>query len=697
MFVMAWMLSIPGYPLFAADPLQIDHAAGPVQANTACLEQTAIICDLRVYQVMVEAFVDGDPDHNYNAGYGNSHHKGDLRGIIKSLDHIRDLGMSAIWLTPIFDSHAGQPQKRLDGSAPVDLKLDATGYFTRDYFSIDPKFGTLDDARELVNAAHERGLYVFLDGVFGHHKGDLVASPTGKLPVDSTNPADYDNNPSGYPGRVVDYGSPATVEFYKEVATWWINELGIDGWRLDQAYQVPPGAWREIRAAVEAVSASRRQSGHRWGVLGYMVAEIFSGADDIAEQALGSDENPTLNSAFDFPLRYATVGVLAAEESGLSGRPASTLNENWAYGAHSTIYPEHAMLNMMLGNHDLVRYGDLLQRASIADPQDSEWWARHRLAFMVQTAYSGPVTRYYGEEIGDEVPGFSQKVNGDCASQGLCDDHVARSSAKIPGVTQPAEEFSAEQHALLQFHQELMSQRVIYRALSHGSRQHLFSDNTAYVDLKTHGSQEVVFAMNSGAQTRELRLNLELFKSSPAQGWDVLNATPVSIENGYLEISLAPLTGRIILLDEQPIDARPINAGMTDAWYNPATDGQGFLIVVYPKLELVFLSWFTYDVERPDPSTPSMLGEPGHRWLTAQGGITGNRARLQVFVTQGGIFDSGLPAPTTDPVGWMELEFDGCKSVRLLYQIDTPELSGEIDLQRITLDNAALCEALSGE
>ena len=104
---------------------------------------------------------------------------------------------------------------------------------------------------------------------------------------------------------------------------------------------------------------------------------------------------------------------------------------------------------MMLGNHDFVRFGDLLQRAGLAEPDDPEWWKRHELAFMVQAAYSGSITRYYGEELGDEVPGFAQVVGGDCAAVGLCDDHVARSSAKIPGVSVAAESLSAEQQALL--------------------------------------------------------------------------------------------------------------------------------------------------------------------------------------------------------------------------------------------------------
>ena len=215
-----------------ADTVTVDPGLTPVQVLPGCEGTGAETCDLRIYQVMVESFVDGDPDHDYGEGYGNSHHRGDLRGVIQSLDYIRELGMNAVWLTPVFDSHAGEPQVRLNGSTHVDLRMDATGYYTRNYFAIDPKFGTMDDARELVNAAHERGLYVFFDGVFGHHKGNPVASPSGRLPVDSSDPADYGSDPNGYPGRVVDYDDPATLEFYKEVARYWIEELGIDGWRL---------------------------------------------------------------------------------------------------------------------------------------------------------------------------------------------------------------------------------------------------------------------------------------------------------------------------------------------------------------------------------------------------------------------------------------------------------------------------------
>lgn len=535
--------------------VEVNFPAQGVQQKEGCTGSTAEFCDLRIYQVMVESFVDGDSNHDYNDGYGTSHHKGDLRGIIDSLDYIKDLGLNAIWMTPIFNSHAGQPYEW----GGTNLKLDATGYYTRNYFEIDPKFGTLADAQELVDTAHSMGIRVLFDGVFGHHKGFLVPSPTGKLPVN-------------YQPGFVDYNSQASIDFYKEVATYWIDELGIDGWRLDQSYQVPPSAWREIRTAVENVSAQRAQEGEQWGTLGYMVAEDWSASQTIADRTFGSDANPILHSAFDFPVRYATVGVLAGEENGLSGRPASTLADTWAYGAHSQTYADHALPNLMLGNHDLVRLGDLLQRARIANPTDEEYWARHRLMFMVQGAYSGPITRYYGEEIGDEVPGYANQVTNNCANLGLCDDHVARTSAKILDVTVTSSELSADQHDLMQFHKDLMTLRSDYPALSHGTRQHLYSDDDLYIDLKTDGDEEIVFAMNISSSPMEVELNASLFNSTPASAWNLIDEEPVEFVSGYLTFTLQPLSGQYILLAEGPLTI----AGDFDG--NGYVDGSDFLL-----------------------------------------------------------------------------------------------------------------------
>jgi hypothetical protein len=141
-----------------------------------------------------------------------------------------------------------------------------------------------------------------------------------------------------------------------------------------------------------------------------------------------------------------------------------------------------------------------------------------------------------------------------------------------------------------------------------------------------------------------------------------------------------------------------INQGMIDAWYDPDTNGQGFFITVFPVIKQVFLAWFTYDTERPPEDVTAILGEPGHRWVTAQGSYDGNTANLTVFVSEGGVFDSPTPAATTDPAGdgTITLTFADCTSGTLDYEITSLNLQGQIPIQRIVLDRVALCETLAG-
>jgi hypothetical protein len=92
----------------------------------------------------------------------------------------------------------------------------------------------------------------------------------------------------------------------------------------------------------------------------------------------------------------------------------------------------------------------------------------------------------------------------------------------------------------------------------------------------------------------------------------------------------------------------------------------------------------------------ALLGEPGHRWLTAQGPYEGDTANLTIFVTSGGVFDSAQPPAVTDPAGdgTMTLEFSDCANGLVSYEITSLGISGEIPIQRIAPDSIALCETL---
>jgi plastocyanin len=137
-----------------------------------------------------------------------------------------------------------------------------------------------------------------------------------------------------------------------------------------------------------------------------------------------------------------------------------------------------------------------------------------------------------------------------------------------------------------------------------------------------------------------------------------------------------------------------INRALGDAWFNPATGGQGFFIIVWEDIQTVFLSWFTYDTERPPEDVEAHLGEPGHRWLTAQGPYQDDMAVLDVNLTAGGVFDSSNPAPDPAvPVGTITIVWTGCNAGTLSYELPGLGLAGDIPIQRIVPDNIAACEA----
>jgi len=151
----------------------------------------------------------------------------------------------------------------------------------------------------------------------------------------------------------------------------------------------------------------------------------------------------------------------------------------------------------------------------------------------------------------------------------------------------------------------------------------------------------------------------------------------------------------MVTVDEPPPETVLINAGMTDAWLDPATAGQGFFIIVWEGIEFIFLSWFTFDTERPPEDVMAIFGEPGHRWVTAQGPYDGDTATLDVFLSTGGVFDSEEPEIETDPepIGTITIKWTSCTAGTLTYNIPSLGLMGEIPIERIVLNNVPLCEA----
>lgn len=351
--------------------------------------------ELSIYQVMVASFQHGEGGADgYSKMWGPEGHRknGNLRGIIDALDYIKGLGMNALWMTPIFDSSNG-------GNG--DERLQATGYFANDYFSIDPHFGTMEEFDELVAEAHKRDIYIILDGVFGHHSNCTGPSPNGNY-IDNqtaTNIRGTDSGNIAYPG---------SLEYFKEVVRYWMNR-GVDGWRLDQCYQVYQGGhnyWYDLRCEVEAVAKERRDAGERWGTLGYMVGEDWTTAPNITVT-----RQDGLKSVMDFDGKGNLAGNVS---SGLEDGVGSI---GWFLASDATTrgYKDDGVIpTIFLSNHDTPRVGDRVK----VETEPEKLMTRHAAV----AAYSGPACTYYGDEIGDK----SGELTGDCAA-----DNCARTSGRI--------------------------------------------------------------------------------------------------------------------------------------------------------------------------------------------------------------------------------------------------------------------------
>jgi len=215
------------------------------------------------------------------------------------------------------------------------------------------------------------------------------------------------------------------------------------------------------------------------------------------------------------------------------------------------------------------------------------------------------------------------------------------------------------------------------------------ADNSSFLDVD-NGGYTVFGRVTSGMDVADAIAQLQIINAG-----DPFGELPV----------INYVTGKFItesnlVMTEVSSDAEPptstfvMNAGLNDAWYNPATSGQGFFITVFPSLGLVNLAWFTYDTELPADESAANLGSPGHRWMTALGTIDGNTSVMDIEFASGGLFDEASTI-TRSNGGTITLTFADCSSGTVVYDIPSINRQGTVPIQRVATDNVALCETLS--
>ncbi|WP_410512101.1 alpha-glycosidase [Paenibacillus sp. BR2-3] len=333
----------------------------------------AWVKDAIFYQIFPERFANGDPalDPENVQPWGGKPKRdnffgGDLQGVIDHLDHLSELGINAIYFTPIF-------------AATTNHKYD-----TEDYMRVDPQFGDAQTLKKLVDACHERGIRVLLDAVF-NHAGRTFApfvdvqergeeSPykdwfyINQFPLEIVEEIpSYDTFAFEPLMPKLNTENPEVRQYLLEVAEYWIKEIGIDGWRLDVANEVSHEFWRDFRKVVKQANPDA-----------YILGEIWH---ESAPWLEGDKFDAVMNYPFtNAVIDFFVLGKLDAE--GFAN----------AIGKQLSRYPLQAseVAFNLLDSHDTARLLTLAE----GDKK------KQKLAALFQFTFMGTPCIYYGDEIG---------------------------------------------------------------------------------------------------------------------------------------------------------------------------------------------------------------------------------------------------------------------------------------------------------
>lgn len=427
---------------------------------------------------------------------------GNLWGTIEKLDYLLDLGINAIYFTPIFQSACNH------------------GYHTHDYYQVDPLLGGNEAFMALLDAAHQRNIKVVLDGVFNHASrgffffNDILENGPHSPWLDWFLIEDwplsaYDGSKSAnYIGWAdnrslpkFNHDNPAVREYIMQIAEYWIQQ-GIDGWRLDVPYCVEtPGFWQEFRQRVKAINPDA-----------YIVGEVWQ---DSRQWLDGTQFDGVMNYLFTGPTIAFAAGDRVKMEL-VEPHPYYPYPALDAAGYAQKIkdllalYPWEIQLTQLnlLDSHDTARLLTIC----------GEDFSTVELATVLLMTSVGAPSIYYGDEVG--LPGG--------------DDPDCRRAF-------PAED--EWNQAVLNYHKQLIAIRRNHPALQTGDYEIVGSQGMVYLFARTLPDETIIVGVNAGTESALETFETRLY-SPPKQ--QLYGTGEVSWQEGQVTVSLPPRSAIIL-------------------------------------------------------------------------------------------------------------------------------------------------------
>ncbi len=445
-----------------------------------------------IYLIMPDRFANGDPANDdpavshglFDRRKPYYYHGGDLQGIIDHLPYLKALGVTAIWITPVYDNTSKLNQRQaVNGEAIADYH----GYGATDYYAVEEHFGTLDLLRKLVDEAHRLRLKIIQDQVANHVGPDhpWVADPPKPNWFHGT-PARHINEtwqiwtlpdphasdslkPDVLDGWFVDalpdlnQEDPDVAQYEIQNALWWIGIAGFDGIRQDTLPYVPRTFWRDWSTALKREYPNLR-----------VVGEVFDGNPALPSWFQSSPGRATpidtgIDSVFDFPSFFNIRSVFANGAS--IDAESKTLAED-------RLYPNPTALVTFLGNHDVRRF--MSEPGATLDGL--------KLAFTFLLTARGIPCLYYGDEIA--MRGGNDPDNRRDFPGGWSED--SRNAFEAVGRT-------SEENGIFSYLQTLTHLRAELEPLRRGTFVDLAIANETWAYAREAAGQSVIVTINKGS------------------------------------------------------------------------------------------------------------------------------------------------------------------------------------------------------
>ncbi len=427
--------------------------------------------DAVFYELFVRSFYDSNGD-----GIG------DFNGIVQKLDYLKDLGVTALWLMPIYPSPSYH------------------GYDVIDTFNVNPQYGTLDDFRQLLAEAHQRGMHVILDLVLNHTSSQnpwFIASNN-----DPSSPyRDWyiwsDTNPgylgpvgqAWYPGKYgyfygifganmpdLNYRDPDVTAEIDKVLQFWLKGVGVDGFRIDAAnYLIEEGQKQQNTSSTHAWLKGFYTTYKGDNPDAFTVGEVY-GSDAALAATYTGDQ---MDMVFDFELASSILNSVNGESSSAIISALTFAKQdlpNWQFGTFLTNHDQNRVMSVLDGNVD---------KAKVA-------------AFLLLTSPGTPFI-YYGEEIGMEGEKPDEDIRRPMQwSGGENAGFTTGTPWRAPGPNATQANVASEEAdpgSLLSFYRALIVLRKEQPVLRYGALSLITTDNSGIFACLRHANGDTILVL----------------------------------------------------------------------------------------------------------------------------------------------------------------------------------------------------------